>query len=98
LETHEALKKNCIERPNFTMYLLRKWWQIKRTSITIKLMRSWNWWVYKNEKTVELVLFSLGMKQRLAIASALLNDLKFYFDFNGLDLKGFIHQRYHQKK
>jgi ABC-type multidrug transport system ATPase subunit len=62
-------------------------------------MRSWRWWVYKNEKTVEVVLFSLGMKQRLAIASALLNDLKFYFDFNGLDPQGiYSNQRYHQKK
>lgn len=100
METHEALKKvgAIIESPNFypnmsaynNLKLVCKIKEIDDTNIERVL------------KTVELYdrrfdrfkTYSLGMKQRLAIASALLNDPEILIldePTNGLDPKG-IHQ------
>jgi ABC-2 type transport system ATP-binding protein len=100
LQTHEALKKvgAIIERPNFYPYmtaeenlkLVCKIKSIDYSKITEKLEL-----VGLNErKNSKFSTFSLGMKQRLAIASALLNDPEILIldePTNGLDPQG-IHQ------
>lgn len=100
LTTHQALKKigAIIERPNFYPYMtalqnLTLICKIKQCSTDniedqLKLV---NLWDRKNSK---FSTFSLGMKQRLAIAAALVNnpDLLILDEpTNGLDPEG-IHQ------
>jgi len=100
LSTHQALKKvgAIIERPNFYPYMTA----VKNLSLVCKIKGV-------SEKTIEEKLelvglldrkdslfssYSLGMKQRLAIASALLNDPEILIldePTNGLDPQG-IHQ------
>lgn len=100
LETHDALKKvgAIIERPNFYPYMTA--YDNLKLVCTIKGAP-----LYKIDEKLELVgllerkdskfkTFSLGMKQRLAIASALLNDPEILIldePTNGLDPQG-IHQ------
>ncbi|MFT5022142.1 MAG: ABC-2 type transport system ATP-binding protein, partial [Colwellia sp.] len=100
LSTHQALKKvgAIIERPNFYPYMSA----VKNLRLVCKIKGV-------SEKTIEEKLelvglldrkdslfssYSLGMKQRLAIASALLNDPEILIldePTNGLDPQG-IHQ------
>jgi ABC-2 type transport system ATP-binding protein len=99
-DTHEALKKvgAIIEHPNFYPYmtaaqnlaLVCKIKDVPRDKIDEKLEIVG----LLDRKDSKFRTFSLGMKQRLAIASALLNDPKILIldePTNGLDPQG-IHQ------
>ena len=100
LSTHEALKKvgAIIERPNFYPYMsalqnLKLVCMIKevpqdRIQEKLELVGLWD------RKDSKFRTYSLGMKQRLAIASALLNNPEILIldePTNGLDPQG-IHQ------
>lgn len=100
METHEALKKvgAIIERPNFYPYMTAK----QNLELVCKIKNIDYSKVQEKLALVGLVerenskfnTFSLGMKQRLAIASALLNDPEILIldePTNGLDPQG-IHQ------
>ena len=98
--THDALKKvgAIIERPNFYPYMtaiqnLKLVCKIKEVTVDkiqekLELVGLWD------RKDSKFKTYSLGMKQRLAIASALLNDPEILIldePTNGLDPQG-IHQ------
>ncbi|SDH74896.1 ABC-2 type transport system ATP-binding protein [Flavobacterium omnivorum] len=100
METHQALKKvgAIIERPNFYPYMTAK----ENLELVCKIKGINDAKVNEKLELVGLTdrqnskfsTFSLGMKQRLAIASALLNDPEILIldePTNGLDPQG-IHQ------
>lgn len=98
--THDALKKvgAIIERPNFYPYMtaiqnLKLVCKIKNVSET-KIEEKLELVGLLERKNSKFRTYSLGMKQRLAIASALLNDPEILIldePTNGLDPQG-IHQ------
>jgi ABC-2 type transport system ATP-binding protein len=98
--THEALKKvgAIIERPNFYPYMTA----IQNLKLVCKIKEVSDDKIEEKLELVDLLerknskfrTYSLGMKQRLAIASALLNDPEILIldePTNGLDPQG-IHQ------